>query len=206
MKRIARSVANVLLWIAAGIGVACGALWLANTAGLVQPLVVVSGSMEPAIMTGDLVFATRTDPAEVVVGDVVTLPSSVTGKLVTHRVVSIAQVGDHHEITMKGDANEFEDGEVYTVPADGFVWRQALGVPGGGSLVMAMASPRVAVPLLVALVALIALSLLPPEDEAETPERSTSDGPADPVEPVEPVEPATAGETAQPVSSDPETG
>ncbi len=116
IKRVARTTANLLLWIAAAIGVSCGALWLANLAGLVQPLVVISGSMEPAIMTGDLLFATRAPATEVAPGEVVTLPSTQTGKLVTHRVVSVTEVDGGHEIVMKGDANEYEDGEIYRVP------------------------------------------------------------------------------------------
>lgn len=176
MKKIARGVANVVLWIAAGIGVSCGLLWIANFAGLVQPLVVVSGSMEPAVMTGDLLFAARAPVAEVVAGDVVTLPSTVTGKLVTHRVVSNSLVGDHHEIVMKGDANEYEDGEAYRVEVGATVWRPALGIPGGGRIVMSMASPGVAIPLLVTLAALIGLSLIPSDDEDE-PDDATEEEP-----------------------------
>ena len=177
IKRLARGIANVLLWIAAAIGVGCGALWLANFAGLVQPLVVISGSMEPAIMTGDLLFATRVAVVDVIPGEVVTLPSTQTGKLVTHRVVSITEVDRGHDIVMKGDANEYEDGEVYRVPAGGSVWRPALTVPGAGRTVMAMATPGVAIPLLVTLVALIGLSLLPGDPEPEDDDEPESDEP-----------------------------
>lgn len=167
MRRVARRVANVLLWLAAAIGVASGGLWLANVTGLVQPLVVVSGSMEPAIMTGDLLLATRVQVAEVSVGEVLTLPSTVTGKLVTHRVLSITEVDGHHEIIMKGDANEAQDGEVYQVAQGGSVWRQALNIPGAGRVVMAMGTPGVAIPLLIALGALIVLTMLPTEPVEE---------------------------------------
>ncbi len=183
MRRIGRRVANALLWVAAAVGVMCGVLWIAATAGLVQPLVVVSGSMEPAIMTGDLLFATRVPMTDVAVGEVLTLPSSVTGKLVTHRVQAIEDVKGQYGITLKGDANDSPDVETYLVGRQDKVWRPALTISGGGRVVMAMTTPTVAIPLLAALLALIVLSLLPGDGPSRTSGREVADEAAEAVEP-----------------------
>lgn len=195
MRRFGRRLANALLWVAAAVGVMCGILWVAATAGLVQPLVVVSGSMEPAIMTGDLLFATRVPMSDVAVGEVLTLPSTVTGKLVTHRVQAIEDVDGQYGITLKGDANDSADGETYLVGRQDKVWRPAVTISGGGRVVMAMTTPTVAIPLLAALLALIVLSLMPGDGPSRTAEPAT--GKADDVEEVEPAgegEPSSADE------------
>lgn len=170
--RVLRLVGNVLLTALAVLGVLCGATWLAATAGWIQPLVVVSGSMEPEIRTGDLLVARPVAAAEVTPGQVVSLPSTLTGKLVTHRVIDVERRGDRFAIRMRGDANEAADGETYAVEADGTVWRPALRVPWAGYGVVRLTAPGVAPPLLVAVAALVALAMLPPmprRDEVREP-------------------------------------
>lgn len=166
--RALRSLGNVVLWIVAALGIAAGGLWVANALGYVQPLVVVSGSMEPGIMTGDLLFSTPTDTADLAVGDVVTVPSTLTGKLVTHRIIDIT-TGQHSGeklLQLKGDNNVFADGETYTVSST--VWTPATQIAGGGYALATVSKPGVVIPLAITVFALIALSLLPKsEDEAE---------------------------------------
>lgn len=164
-----RSLGNIALWIVAALGIAAGGLWVANAAGYVQPLVVVSGSMEPGIMTGDLLFSTPTDAASLAAGDVITTPSQLTGKLVTHRIVDIAPTAAPGEflVHMKGDNNEFADGEEYLV--SGSVLTPAAQITGGGYTLATLSKPGVVLPLAITVFALIALSLLPkPEDDDET--------------------------------------
>lgn len=166
--RALRSLGNVVLWIVAALGVAAGGLWVANAMGYVQPLVVVSGSMEPGIMTGDLLFSTPRDAADLAVGDVVTVPSTLTGKLVTHRIIEIADDAQPGAFTLhlKGDNNVFADGEAYSV--SGSVWTPAAQVAGGGYALATVSKPGVVIPLAITVFALIALSLLPKsEDEAD---------------------------------------
>lgn len=159
--RALKALADVLVWTLAVIGVLCGALWAAGQAGLVQPLVVVSGSMEPAIMTGDLLLDTPVPVEQVEVGDVVSLPNPVTGVLVTHRVIDVAQQDDGTwHVRMQGDANDTEDGGAYVV-TDGTVLSPRWQVPGGGDFITRLTRPSTAVPLLVALAALLALSRMP---------------------------------------------
>lgn len=155
-----RRIAMIALWTLAGVGVLCGVVWGATAAGFIKPLIVISGSMEPQIMTGDLLIAKQTPASELEVGDVVSLPSELTDKLVTHRIVAIEAAGDGFLVTMKGDNNEFEDALDYTVA--GSVWEPTVQVPGAGALVARMTTPAVAIPLLIGLVALLGLTWLIP--------------------------------------------
>ena len=97
------------------------------------PLTVLSGSMEPAISAGDLVVVRPTDPADLRIGDVVTVqPVSDDPTLVTHRIVGVTHGGDGLAgFVTQGDANEHPDEPVvpeqvmgrvvYTVPLIGHV-------------------------------------------------------------------------------------
>ena len=55
-----------------------------------QPLYVMSGSMEPAFHVGSLIFVQKTDPADIQVGDPITYTINEDGDYSTHRVVDIA--------------------------------------------------------------------------------------------------------------------
>ena len=52
-----------------------------------KPFIVLSGSMEPSIMTGDMVFVKETDPDSLKVGDVIAYKSG--SAVVTHRIVEV---------------------------------------------------------------------------------------------------------------------
>ncbi|WP_188037608.1 signal peptidase I [Actinotalea sp. JY-7885] len=165
--RALRLAGDVVLWLVAALGLASLATWGATQAGWIQPLVVVSGSMEPEIMTGDLLIAVPQEPADLRAGDVAALRSAVTGDLVTHRVVSVEESGEGQwAVHMKGDANASPDAETYVVDQD--LWQPAARVPGGGYVVAKLTSPQVAIPLGVALVALMGLSLLPASSRPST--------------------------------------
>ncbi|MGX1702370.1 signal peptidase I [Microbacterium sp. NPDC055357] len=159
-----RRVTMVALWALAVVGVASGVVWGATAAGMIKPLIVISGSMEPEIMTGDLLIATKKPVADLGVGDVVSLPSELTSTLVTHRIVEITAEGDGSVITMKGDANEFEDALDYRVAGE--VWMPQMQVPGAGAVIARISTPAVAVPLLIGLVALLGLTWLIPAPES----------------------------------------
>lgn len=89
-------------------------LVLASVAGLllwrgkqVQLLSVQTGSMAPAIMTGDAVMVRPVTEDELRTGDVVSFYSPTEpGLVVTHRVVSI---DDQGQVTTRGDSNTDED-------------------------------------------------------------------------------------------------
>lgn len=156
--RTVRILGTVALWVGALLGIAAGGVWVAGKLGHVQPMVVISGSMEPGIVTGDLLIDRAMPSAEVAIGDVLSLPSSHTGKLVTHRVTAITPTGDGWEIRMKGDANAEPDLETYVVGDT--VWTPWVRIPQGGKVVSKVMEPAVAMPILLSLIALLGLSLL----------------------------------------------
>jgi signal peptidase len=157
--RIIRFLGNIALWLGAALGVVASGVWVAGQFGVLHPLIVISGSMEPGIGTGDLLISRNLAADDVEVGDVVTLHSEMTDKLVTHRVTEISPNPDGTwEIKMKGDANDEPDLETYTVGAS--VLTPAVQIPGGGKVVSKLMEPAVALPILLSLVALLGISLL----------------------------------------------
>ncbi|WP_084130121.1 signal peptidase I [Demequina sp. NBRC 110055] len=158
MIRLLRALGGAALWAAAALGALTCAVWLATAADWIKPLIVVSGSMEPEIPTGALIIDRPLDSAEVVVGDVVSLPSTVTGNVVTHRVVDVARHGDAIALTLRGDANPIDDPEPYLV--DGDLWEVAVVIPGLGEAIADVSRPGVVIPAMIAIGALLGLSLL----------------------------------------------
>ena len=93
-----------------------------------RPLTVMSGSMEPAIMTGDVVIAMPVAPLEVRPGDIVSCSDRGRGgKLVTHRVRSMRQAGARVTFITRGDANTGV--EKWRVGTDKTISRTALRLP-----------------------------------------------------------------------------
>jgi signal peptidase I len=127
-----------VLTVAAVLGVLCLVLTAAGAVAGVKPLMYRSGSMAPAIGTGDMSLSRSVAATDVRVGDVV---SVVTGadQRVTHRVVEIAPgtSGDRRQLTLKGDANDTVDQEVYAVSE---VQRVVFTVPKLGYVVAAASS------------------------------------------------------------------
>lgn len=85
---------------------------------------VLSGSMEPNIHVGAIVYDKEADPTELAVGDIITYRLS-EGTLVTHRVTAIDHAAS--TVTTKGDANEAEDSS--PVAFDDIVGRYAFSIP-----------------------------------------------------------------------------
>ncbi len=150
-----------LLWLLAAVGIASGLVWGLTAAGVIKPLVVISGSMEPKIMTGDLIVDTKVPASGLKVGDVVSLPSTLTHNLVSHRITAVKPDGHGgYTVTLKGDANTYEDALDY--PVRGQVWAPALQLPGMGAVITRMTTPAVAIPLLLGVAGLIGLVWLAP--------------------------------------------
>lgn len=165
---VVRRLADVALTVAAVAGVLGLALFALVQAGVVQTLVVTSGSMRPTYDVGDVVVSRTVDAARLAPGDVATLEDA-AGRLVTHRVVTVedAPVEDAAgptptpgavSVVMQGDANDAPDAVPYVVE-EALV--PVVRVPGVGPLVAAVQRPSVAVPGLVAVAALVAIAFVP---------------------------------------------
>lgn len=105
----------------------------------VKPVVVLSGSMEPKIQTGDLILIQDTDTTSLKEGDVICYLSS--GKAVTHRIISVSsgENGEPRYVT-QGDANNAEDRLPVEPDQVQGVWN-GTRVGGLGNFILFMQSP-----------------------------------------------------------------
>ena len=105
----------------------------------VKPAVVLSGSMDPTIKPGDLIFIQNTDTAGLKEGDVICYLSS--GTAVTHRIKSISagEDGKPRYIT-QGDANNAQDRLPVTEDQVQGVWSGAR-IGGLGNFILFMQTP-----------------------------------------------------------------
>lgn len=178
--RIVRWIANAVLTVAAVVGALSFCVWLATTAGLIQPLVVVSGSMRPLYEIGDLLITAPQPVASLKPGAVVTVPNpDQDGVLVTHRIVSVTPVDGFQTVTLvlKGDDNAEADPTPYVVSGEVLV--PVLHVPGLGAVVTQLRAPVTAIPLTIGLVACLGITLLRPQ-ASRTPRRGLPSAAAPP--------------------------
>lgn len=104
---------------------ACLGLALPRFAGIEQ-YVVRSGSMEPAVPVGSMVYSAQTEPSTLEAGNIIVFNSKESGKTpVTHRVVE-NHIADGEVIT-KGDANAQND--LNPVPYSDIIGKMVLHVP-----------------------------------------------------------------------------
>ena len=121
-----------------------------------RSLVVRSGSMHPAIDTGDIVAVHPIAPVTARIGDIVTFKSH--GKLTSHRVRSIERQGAKRVFTTQGDANTGQ--EHWSVPANGRIGRVTYRVPKLGFVVVKVQTPAGRFVLIIIPALLLGLSLL----------------------------------------------
>jgi signal peptidase len=89
---------------------------------------VRSGSMSPAIDTGDIVLTEGISPLDARVGDIVTFKDpDGTGRLISHRVRQVHAAGGELRFVTKGDANNTT--EHWAVASDGRIGRVVYRLP-----------------------------------------------------------------------------
>ncbi len=81
-----------------------------NVLGGYKPFLVQSGSMEPSIMTGDIIVVQKRETY--FINDVITFQAS-TDRVVTHRIVEVEK-GEENKYSTKGDANRSGDEDAIT--------------------------------------------------------------------------------------------
>ena len=100
-----------------------------------RPLTVLSGSMEPALGTGDVTVVERIAPLDARPGDVVTFLDPVhKGRLITHRVKRMEVRGEHVAFVTRGDANNVS--ERWQVGASGEISRVVYRIPELGHVLL----------------------------------------------------------------------
>jgi signal peptidase len=163
--RIWSVIRSTILGAAAALGVICVlAFGVAMLFGI-KPLVVFSGSMEPTIPTGSVVFEKTVSVAEANIGDIVTVPRTSNSGLVTHRmVVKSEKAPGEYELELKGDANAHKDPKPYTVSVVGkYLWH----VPWLGNVALALQDSKGIMYAGVAALVLIAVFLFDPAAQKE---------------------------------------
>ena len=88
MKKLVK-VWNVITTVLVALVVLVAVLLVGVRVAGVQPLYVMSGSMEPAFHVGSLIFVQKIDPAMIEVGDPITYTINEAGDYSTHRVVAV---------------------------------------------------------------------------------------------------------------------
>lgn len=115
-------------------------LFLAVLAGMLPALplllgykayAIVSGSMEPAIPEGSIVYAKYIKPEEIQAGDIIVFYSGRNGDAVTTHRVAENHIADREFIT-RGDANA--DNDMLPRPYENLIGRVELSVPFLGRL------------------------------------------------------------------------
>lgn len=136
MRRIVR------IPVALAVGLLAGLL-LAMVLPMVvggQALTVMSGSMAPAVRTGDVVVVTPLRPLRARVGDVITFRDPHDrDRLITHRLRGVEVDGGVARFVTRGDANTAA--ERFEMPATGTVGRVRYRLPKAGYVVGFAASP-----------------------------------------------------------------
>lgn len=127
---------SLLGWVLTGLGMAVILLTLVVALLLAAPgllgwkqMSVLTGSMEPEIPVGSMVYVEPVEPESLEEGDVVTFVQA-DGDTVTHRVVKNRTV--EGTLVTKGDANEEEDMD--PVPYERVVGKVGLTLPNAGEV------------------------------------------------------------------------
>ncbi|GAW50871.1 MULTISPECIES: signal peptidase I [unclassified Nocardioides] len=105
---------------------------------------MLTGSMEPGIMPGDVVVTAQKPASELAVGDVISYQIPVEDHRVeTHRVVEVKTQNDGSIVfRTQGDANENDDPWTATIQGD-TVWEVKTVVPKLGSVIRVLRAPAV---------------------------------------------------------------
>ena len=174
---------DALLWVLAVAGAICIVLViLAHTMGITL-MMFSTGSMSPTIPAGSVAIVQEGPAAEIEVGDVVTVDR---GDLlpVTHRVTSVeaGATDDQRIITMRGDANEQDDPQPYTVTS---VRTVLFAIPGLANVIVWFGDPWVLGSITIAAALLVGWAFWPRAEKpraekphAEKPRDNADDGPS----------------------------
>jgi signal peptidase len=138
--RSASFLARLTGWTVLGLGVGVLIAIVGPFALGMRSLSVMSGSMEPAVRTGDVIVDEWIPPGRARVGDVISFNDPGRGGIVlTHRVVSIRKRADRVDFVTRGDSNTGV--ERWSSPTLGSIGRVAYRVPHAGFLMVFTRTP-----------------------------------------------------------------
>ena len=139
-------------------------------------LAVLTGSMQPTLPVGSLIYIKEADPAQLQVGDVITYQLE-GDTMVTHRVVEIDP--DAQTLTTQGDANSDPDG---AITFDRLVGKMDFYIPYLGYISLNIRTPIGIMSICGALIFIILLAFIPEifsKDEEESEDKPAKELPPD---------------------------
>jgi len=154
IKKIWNGITTVLLAIAL---VFAMLIWGLRLFGM-NAFIVQSGSMEPELHVGALVYVSKADTDDLAVGDVITFKIS-EETLATHRIIEVVQESGSVAYRTKGDANEMEDSNL--VAPQNVVGKVRFSVPELGYLVTYIQEPPGTYIAFCVVAGLLVLTILP---------------------------------------------
>lgn len=125
------------------------------------PLIILTGSMEPQIYSGDLIIVHQIDPKDVKVGDIIAFfdPDGNGTSVLTHRVTEVLNENGTLSYKTKGDANNAEDR--LAVKSDKLIGIYQMRLAGMGHVAMFMQTPAgLIICVVVPLILLVGYDLL----------------------------------------------
>lgn len=141
VHRIVRATGEVVLTGLSILGAGCIVLVAAAYLFDISLIMFKTGSMSPTIPAGSVAVVREISAPQIQIGDVVTVDRP--GQLpVTHRVTSVSDgpAADQRVITMRGDANDADDPDPYTVSTVRIVM---FSVPGIAHMIAGLSNPYV---------------------------------------------------------------
>ncbi|TKV29312.1 signal peptidase I [Arthrobacter sp. NamB2] len=158
-----------------------------------QTATMLTGSMAPEIMPGDVVVTTVQPVSDIAVGDVISYHIPVEDHRVeTHRVIEVIRGTDGSTaVRTKGDANQAADPWTATLEGD-YVYEATATIPEVGNVIRALRTPVVSQALVYGVPAVLVGSLLlmiwsrPKEedDDASAAPATAEDRPGSPLMPT----------------------
>ena len=113
LKNILKKIINIFQWLLTVVLISIVLLLVFtafNPIKSFQVLRVMSGSMEPAIKVGSVVFTQKVDPEILKKGEIITYISAEDPNVsITHRLVAVEKKNGETVFKTKGDANSIED-------------------------------------------------------------------------------------------------
>lgn len=155
IKKIWNGITTVLLAIALVFAIL---IWGLRLVGM-DVYIVQSGSMEPELHVGALVYVSKVDTNELAAGDIITYRLSDGETLSTHRIIEVVQENGAPAFRTKGDANEFEDSNL--VASQSVVGKVRFSIPELGYFVTNIQQPPGTYYAFCVVAGLLVLTILP---------------------------------------------
>lgn len=130
---------DFITWLVVGVIIIMGLYLVSSNYNIFsgfRSYLVQSGSMEPGIMTGDIIVIHS--QSNYVLNDVVTFKDK-EGRVVTHRIIEALKKNNGYEYGTKGDANRSQDFDNITI--DQIMGKVVFVVPKLGYMVAFAKSP-----------------------------------------------------------------